>query len=61
MKEIQLHYIWERSLLPKTQLKTVQGELLKVISKGVYNENQAGPDFQDAHIRIGDLQWFGNI
>lgn len=61
MKETQLHYIWERSLLPKTRLRTAQGELLYIISKGVYNENEGGPDFLNAHIRVGELEWFGNI
>lgn len=61
MRESQLHFFWERSLLPKTRLKTTSGEELRIISKGQYNENQAGPDFFNARISIGGIEWVGNV
>jgi hypothetical protein len=61
MKETQLHYFWERSLLPKSRLKTTDGNHIRIVSKGVYNENESGPDFLNALIEIGELTWFGNV
>jgi len=61
MKEAQLHYFWERSLLPKTRLRTVKGERIQILSKGTYNQNESGPDFFNARIAIDDLIWVGNV
>lgn len=61
MKETQLHYFWERSLLPKARLRTTSGDQIRILHKGSYNENESGPDFLNARIAIGDLTWAGNI
>lgn len=61
MKESQLHYFWERSLLPKARLRTTSGDQIRIFYKGSYNENESGPDFLNARITIGDLTWVGNL
>ncbi len=61
MKESQLHFFWERSLLPQTRLKTTSGERVCIISRGQYNENESGPDFLNARILIGQIEWVGNV
>ena len=60
MKEEFLHFIWEHRLFDKTDLKTVDGERLEIISTGQPNSN-SGPDFFNARIRIGETIWAGNI
>jgi hypothetical protein len=61
MREWQLHYFWERSLLPNTRLKTFKGEPIQILSKGNYNEYESGPDFLNARIAIGELIWVGSV
>ena len=40
-------------------LVSTDGEAIQIISTGLQNTN-AGPDFQDAKVRIGDTLWVGN-
>lgn len=60
MKEDFLHFIWEHGLFNKTNLKTIDGEPLEIISLGMPNTD-SGPDFFNARIRIGETTWAGNI
>ncbi len=60
MKEEFLHFIWEHKLFIRTNLKTVDGEALEIISTGQPNPN-SGPDFFNARVRIGETTWAGNI
>ncbi len=55
-----LHFIWEHQLFDKKGLKTVSGLDLEVVDPGVLNLD-AGPDFSDALIRIGDMVWSGPV
>lgn len=59
MKEEFLHYIWKYRLYNKP-LKTIENEHIKVISPGIHNHN-AGPDFSDVRLRIGEALWAGNV
>ncbi len=59
MKEIFIHYLWENKLLTPT-LETTNGEPLQLLHPGRRNED-AGPDFLDARIKIGDTLWAGNV
>ena len=59
MKEEFINYLWENRLLSK-DLRTVDGEAVKVISVGNRNYD-AGPDFLDARIRIGATMWVGHV
>lgn len=60
MKEELLHYLWQHKLFFTTELKTSMDEFIEVISIGVQNEN-SGPDFFNAKIRIGEQLWAGNV
>lgn len=59
MKEEFIYYLWENRLL-STNLRTVDGEDVNVISVGIRNHD-AGPDFLDARIQIGDTLWVGQV
>ena len=57
MEEI-LHYVWKHKLFG--QLQTIKGESIEVIDVGLPNPN-AGPDFFNSKLKIGDQVWGGNI
>jgi predicted nucleic acid-binding protein len=54
-----LHYVWKFRLFDRINLQTTQGEELEIYSAGLHNTH-AGPDFQNARIRIGETTWAGN-
>ncbi|MEM9051473.1 MAG: DUF2851 family protein [Bacteroidota bacterium] len=60
MNEDFLHYIWKKLQFDLTDLTTVSGEQVEIVNIGFHNQN-AGPDFLDARIRIGDTLWAGNV
>jgi hypothetical protein len=60
MPEILLHYIWQKHLWLSYKQTTTTGETIEIVSTGQYNTH-AGPDFSNAHIRIGAQDWVGNV
>lgn len=54
-----LHYVWKFKLYDFRNLKTTDGEPVEVLSAGIHNFN-AGPDFHNVRIKIGDTVWAGN-
>jgi len=60
MKESILHYVWQYKLFTAHNLKTTDDEKLEVIDIGRINTD-AGPDFFNAKIRIGETLWAGNV
>jgi hypothetical protein len=60
MKESMLHYVWQNKLFTAHNLQTTDGEPVEVIDVGKINTD-AGPDFFNAKIRIGETIWAGNI
>ncbi len=60
MNEEFLQFIWGHGLFNQTDLKTVDGKPVVVISTGQPNTN-SGPDFFNARVRIGETIWAGNI
>jgi hypothetical protein len=60
MNEKFLHYLWKFRLFNMQDLKTGQGEPLTILNTGTHNTD-AGPDFFNAKIRIGETTWAGNI
>ena len=60
MSESFLHYIWQFQYFEKTNLQTSEGEPLQIFNTGHHNTN-AGPDFSTARIKIGDIEWVGNV
>ncbi len=60
MKEDFLHYVWQYKKFAFSNLTTVSGELLTIVSGGQYLK-QAGPDFFNAQLIIGSQKWAGNV
>jgi len=60
MKEALLHYAWQYKLYYPNKLLTTTGESVEVIDSGKSNAD-AGPDFFNAKIKIGDTMWAGNV
>lgn len=59
MDERFLHYVWKFQKL-NGKLKTIEGHQIIVINQGTHNHN-SGPDFEEARIKIGDIEWAGKI
>ncbi|WP_026902505.1 DUF2851 family protein [Pedobacter glucosidilyticus] len=55
-----LHYIWRFRLFNFHDLRTVKGEQVEIIHPGNINVD-AGPDFYDAKIKIGNTLWAGTV
>lgn len=55
-----LHYLWQFRSFDNNDLKTADGENLKIIHQGFLNRN-AGPDFSNSKIQLGETTWAGNI
>jgi hypothetical protein len=55
-----LHYLWRFRLFLNVPLYCTSGERLEVIYPGTLNTD-AGPDFSQAKIQIGDTIWAGNV
>jgi hypothetical protein len=60
MKESILHYVWQNKLFTAHDLKTIDGERVEIVDVGKFNTD-AGPDFFNAKIKIGDTLWAGNV
>jgi len=59
-KEDFLHYIWKYKLFNTSELLTQNNEQIEIINFGTHNTD-AGPDFFNGKIKIGDTIWAGNI
>jgi hypothetical protein len=60
MKEDFLHYLWKFKKFDTLNLKTSNKEEITISKVGQYLE-QAGPDFFNAQITIGNQKWAGNV
>ena len=60
MTEDFLHFIWNYGLFERSGIYACNGEPVEVINTGEHNNN-AGPDFLNARIRIGNTIWAGNV
>ncbi|RXR20456.1 DUF2851 family protein [Flavobacterium amnicola] len=60
MKEDFLHYVWQNQKFDFANLQTSEGELLQILQTGKYL-HQAGPDFFNAQIIVGNQKWAGNV
>ncbi len=60
MDEQFLHYLWQFQQFNKINLQTTAGEPITVFKTGFLNTN-AGPDFTDARLQIGEIEWVGSI
>ena len=55
-----LHYTWEHKLYAASPLMTTKGQTVTVLDPGLHNDN-AGPDFFNAKIKLDDELWVGNV
>lgn len=55
-----LHYVWLTKSFDQTNLATVEGLPLKILTFGHHNPSD-GPDFLDARIQVGDVVWSGSV
>ncbi len=60
MNERFLHYLWQYKYFYKSNLATTKGETITILSQGEYNTN-GGPDFLNSKIKIGEIEWVGNV
>lgn len=60
MTEDFLHFVWKYKALNLSELKTLEGDPVQIIKTGEHNQD-AGPDFFNARIKIGNTIWAGNI
>ncbi|HEY0029936.1 MAG TPA: DUF2851 family protein [Bacteroidia bacterium] len=60
MTEEFLHHIWKFRLFDQLELKTIQGEIVEIQKPGEHNFD-AGPDFSNARIKVGNTLWAGNV
>jgi hypothetical protein len=58
--EAFLHYIWQYQYFNKEGLQTSDGEHLLIFKPGIINTN-SGPDFSDARIGVGNIEWRGSV
>ena len=56
MQEQLLHFIWYRKLFNATFLITTDDQKIEIIHPGYPNQDQ-GPDFLQARIKIDDQLW----
>ena len=55
-----MQYVWQHRLLETTDMVTVDGRKVTVIDPGRLNTD-AGPDFFNAKIKLGEAMWAGDI
>lgn len=60
MQEAFLHFIWQYQYFSKRDLCTTDGAPVNVIHPGFFNTD-AGPDFKEACIKIGGIEWRGHV
>jgi len=62
MHEDFLHHLWKyQKYNSDSELKTNQGESLSIIEIGRHNQENSGPDFFNAKVKIDGQVWAGNI
>lgn len=60
MQEDFLHYLWKHKKVITKNLKTTNGDLVTITNVGEHNYN-AGPDFFNTQLKIGEQLWAGNL
>lgn len=58
MREDFLHYCWQYGLFNQNNLRTEDGNPLRIFVRGMLNTN-SGPDFNNVRIFIGPTEWAG--
>lgn len=60
VQETFLHYIWQHQYFNKQDLLTTDGEEIQILHPG-HRNTHAGPDFFNARVRIGSIEWIGSV
>ena len=60
MDESLLHYFWRNKIFATVPLVTTDGRELQILRTGTPHKD-AGPDFKQAVVRVGDLTWAGDV
>ncbi|MFB0908623.1 MAG: DUF2851 family protein [Spirosomataceae bacterium] len=60
MQEAFLHYLWQTQRFLTTDLRTTDGEEIRVLKTGLLYAD-AGPEFINGRLQIGDVEWAGNV
>jgi hypothetical protein len=60
MQEYFLHFLWQYGLFDTQNLTTTDGQAIRLDFRGIHNPN-SGPDFSEARIRIGSMDWVGQV
>ncbi len=61
MNENLLQFIWQRlAIIPSQHIFNTDGDELIILYPGTLNQD-AGPDFLEAKIKVGSTTWIGNI
>lgn len=61
MKENFLHYVWQFQYFDKQKLETTCNQPILVVHPGFHNQQHAGPDFEQGKVKIGALNWVGQV
>jgi hypothetical protein len=60
MEEAFLHFIWRFQQFDHSSLLTDTGQHISVFDPG-HKNSDAGPDFKNAKVRIGEIVWNGSV
>lgn len=60
MNESFLHYIWQFQYFNKENLRCSTGEEI-IVSRPGFRNTHSGPDFYDAKLRLGTMEWAGSV
>ncbi|HKK82508.1 MAG TPA: DUF2851 family protein, partial [Prolixibacteraceae bacterium] len=60
MNEKLLQYAWKHLLFKTQNLKTISGDPVQILKTGTWN-NDSGPDFFNASVKIDHTTWVGNV
>jgi hypothetical protein len=60
MKEEFLHYVWKHKLFSDNHLQSSLKKSIVIVKNGSHNRS-SGPDFLNAHIKIDNQYWSGNV
>jgi len=52
--------LWDAQRFNRSDLTTTDGDSVLILDPGELNTD-AGPDFSGAHLRIGEVDWFGDV
>lgn len=61
MQEDFLHYVWKYKKFDFSAAQTSVGEKITLLHTGQHNQEESGPDFFNAQLKISRQHWAGNV